>query len=125
MVKGTRYPPQVLSRAEVEALMRSCGRSRTGLRNCALLVLLHRGGLRLGEALDLRPAQVDWDAGDVRVLHGKGDEARTTSVGRAGLAVLREWHEAGRKLDLPAEAPLICTLAGGKLKHQYVVTMLG
>ncbi|MCH7839991.1 MAG: hypothetical protein IID38_07125, partial [Planctomycetes bacterium] len=51
-----RLPPEVLSDAEVCALMRACGRyAPTGLRNRALIALLYRAGLRINEALTLYP----------------------------------------------------------------------
>src|SRR5690606_28263361 len=50
-----RFPPEVLSDEEVRALLDACPDTHTGVRNRALLALLYRGGLRLGEALKLRP----------------------------------------------------------------------
>ncbi len=51
-----RLPPEVLTDAEVCALMRACGRyAPTGLRNRALIALLYRAGLRINEALSLYP----------------------------------------------------------------------
>src|SRR5205807_2597622 len=60
--KGQRYPPEVRSQEEVERLLDACGRSFTGRRNRALLVLLWRCGLRLSEALALEPRDVrSWE----------------------------------------------------------------
>ena len=47
--------PLGLDRPEIDALLRACGRSRTGRRNRALIVLLWRAGLRISEALALEP----------------------------------------------------------------------
>ncbi|MBJ7597085.1 MAG: hypothetical protein DLM67_22955 [Candidatus Nephthysia bennettiae] len=58
-------------------------RAPTGIRNRALLVVMYRGGLRIGEALAVKPAAVDSRAGTVRVMHGKGDSSRV--VGRSWL----------------------------------------
>jgi site-specific recombinase XerD len=123
VLKNQKYPPQVLTPEEARALLAACGASRTGLRNRALLVLLYRGGLRVGEALALRPQDVS-PTGEVRVLHGKGDQARTTAVGPEALAVIDAWRRERAGLSLPRGAPLICTLAGGKLKQQYVVALM-
>ena len=50
--KGRSYPPEILTSAEVEALLHACSnRASTGIRNRALIAMLYRGGLRLGEAL--------------------------------------------------------------------------
>ena len=58
------------------ALIGGCSaRSRTGIRNRALLTLLYRSGLRISEALALKPSDVDLKRHTCRVLHGKGDKA--------------------------------------------------
>ncbi len=64
-------------------------RAPTGIRNGALIALLYRGQLRIGEALALKPKDLDFDAGTVRVLHGKGDMARTIGLDDGALAVLQ------------------------------------
>jgi|GEM_PF-2316808 len=68
-----RFPPEVHTDGEVRALLDACPDTHTGVRNRALLALLYRGGLRLGEALTLRPKDLDLEHGAVRVLHAKGD----------------------------------------------------
>ncbi len=74
--KGRSYPVEVLTDDEVKALIRACSsRAPTGIRNRALIVVLYRGGLRLGEALALQAKDVDPDAGTLTVLHGKGIDA--------------------------------------------------
>ena len=55
--------------------------------------MLWRGGLRIAEALALKPSDVDYDAGTLRVLHGKGDKARVVGVDPGGLAVLHRWQD--------------------------------
>jgi site-specific recombinase XerD len=50
--KGRRLPAEVLTLAEVNALMRACSkRAPTGVRNRALIAVLYRGQLRIAEAL--------------------------------------------------------------------------
>jgi len=50
--RGCTYPPEVLSPDEVERLLAAASaRSTTGIRARALILTLHRGGLRIGEAL--------------------------------------------------------------------------
>jgi hypothetical protein len=43
---GNRDPPEVLSPAEMLALLNQCQSTVTGIRNRALLTVLYRGGLR-------------------------------------------------------------------------------
>ena len=76
--KDRKFPPEVLSTEEVAALIAGCShKAPTGIRNRALIWLLYRSGLRVSEALDLRPADVDLARHSLRVLHGKGDKATT------------------------------------------------
>ncbi len=57
--KGRKYPAEVLTPAEVAAVIGRCSaRARTGIRNRALLMLLYRSGLRVSEALALRASDV-------------------------------------------------------------------
>ena len=78
--KGKR-PPRSSPRPKPRSLLAACSRrAPTGIRDRALLTVLYRAGLRIEEALDLKPADVDPDRGTIRVLHGKGDHNRTAAV---------------------------------------------
>ena len=68
--RGERLPGEVLAPADIRALLRACNQGATGARNRALLVVLWRGGLRIAEALALRPVDLDAAAGLVRVRRG-------------------------------------------------------
>lgn len=87
-------------------------------------MLLYRTGLRISEALALRLADVDVAAGTIRVLHGKGDRARTVGVDAAALDVLGVWIERRQALDLPARGPLFCTLKGRPLATSYIRALM-
>ena len=58
----------------MKALLRACsGRTPTGIRNRAMIVLGWRGGLQLGEVLGLRPNLGDRDVtGNGKVGPGPG-----------------------------------------------------
>jgi site-specific recombinase XerD len=109
MKKGVRYPVEILERREVEALLAGCGTSPTGRRDRAVLTLLWRSGLRISEALALRPADVNLSAGTVRVLRGKGGRARTVALDALARSALEAWlavRPAGRgPLFCPASKP--------------------
>jgi site-specific recombinase XerD len=89
-----------------------------------LIVTLYRGGLRLGEALALRPKDVNLTAGTITILHGKGDRSRTVGLDPGAAAVLERWLERRRALGIGGRAPLFCTLAGRPLKPSYVRMLL-
>ena len=65
--KGRKLPPEPLTAEEVKALIRACSkRACTGVRNRALIAVLYRAGLRIGEALALLPKDLDAQAGTLR-----------------------------------------------------------
>ena len=119
--KGRRLPPEVLTRDEVNALMRACSkRAPTGLRNQALIVVLWRGGLRIGEALNLRPKDLDPRQGTIRVLNGKGGKSRVVGLDAGAWAVIQRWMDKRKELGIHGHRALFCTLKGKPLQATYV-----
>lgn len=127
MPRGDR-PPEPLAPEEVRALLGACGGdSLTAVRNHALLVVLWRAGLRCAEALALRPSDIDFGAGTIRVRFGKGRRARTVGIDDAALAVLSVWVETRAAAGLGASGPLFCRLrapAGGPVSPRYVRALM-
>ncbi len=122
--KGKTYAPEVLTGDEIRALMAACGRSATGLRNRSLLVVLWRAGLRVGEALALRPSDLDPAAGTLRVPRGKTGH-RTVGLDPEALALVDQWATHRRSvLSVNGRRPLFCTLRGVGLQTSYVRSML-
>ncbi len=120
-----RFPPEVLTDDEVARLLRACSRrAPTGLRNRALIAVLYRAGLRISEALDLFPKDVDLEAGSIRVLRGKGGRPRTVGIDPAAGAVLERWLEARTKLGLGGRRPVFCTLDGARMGDAYIRVLL-
>ncbi|MGI8629669.1 MAG: tyrosine-type recombinase/integrase [Solirubrobacteraceae bacterium] len=120
-----RRPPEVLTEAEVIALIRACStRAPTGVRNRALIAVLWRSGLRISEALALELRDVDLEAGTLRVRHGKGDKSPTVGVDEQTSAMLARWFDRRRKLSPGARAPVFCTLDGGRIDSSYVRRLL-
>lgn len=120
MRRGERYPVEILTRAEVEALLKACGRSRTGHRNRALLALLWRCGLRVSEARSLEPRDVDLKRGTVRVRHGKGDRSRTVGLDALASGALEAWL----RVRPAGGTALLCTLDGAALYSSYPRNLL-
>lgn len=99
-----RYPAEVLTKDEIERLLDACGTTTwTARRNRALIVVMYRAGLRLVEALALRPCDVDQDRRAIRVLNSKGGK-----FGRSGLTAggwgswSAGWASTGRCAGRPA-----------------------
>lgn len=113
---GKRYPAELLTYDEVSRLMAACSREGSaGIRNRALIVVLWRAGLRVGEALALFPKDVDLEHGVISILHGKGDQARVVGIDPQAVAVLERWIARRRELDIGATRPLFCTITKGAL----------
>jgi len=123
--KGRTYPAEILTGDEVRALLRACSnRAPTGIRNRALITVLYRGGLRLGEALALMPKDLDPAQGTVTVLHGKGDRRRTIGLDPAAMSLILRWVDRRKGLGIDGRRRLFCTLDGRPLKPSYVRTLL-
>jgi site-specific recombinase XerD len=123
--KGRKLPPELLTADDVRALLAACSATApTGLRNRALVVALYRAGLRLEEALAVAPADVEPDAGVIRIHQPGGGRARIAGIDPGGLAVIEDWVTVRAGLRLAAGAPLFCTLAGGPLQPAYVRQLL-
>lgn len=116
-----RYPAEVLSKREIAALLEACGtRAWTDRRNRALMVVMYRAGLRVAEALALRPCDVDAERGAIRVLRGKGGRVRTVGIDRWGIEELARWIEEHRAMSWSAGEPLFCTGTGRPVTQAYV-----
>jgi site-specific recombinase XerD len=121
---GHKQPVEILARSEVAALMRQCSvRAPTGLRNRALITVMYRAGLRLDEALALKPSDIDMQQGSIRVLHGKGDKSRTVSLDDGGTAIVQQWMTRRSSLGF-RNGLLFCTLDGKPVQDVYVRNLM-
>lgn len=116
---GPKGLPVVLEKAEAESLLAQPNtRCRTGCRNRAILEVMYRAGLRVGEACRLKPAHIRWDEAILEVRRGKGKRDRMIPVEAQTLDKLREW-QANR----PKSRWLFCTIKGEpgqQLSTRYV-----
>ncbi len=125
-----RFPAEVLSDAEVRALMDACGippvYNLAALRNRALIAFLYRTGCRIKEALEVRPKDLDLAHGSVRLLVCKGGRSRTVGIDAGGAAEVQTWLDARHRMPpLPhPSSPLFCTAGGGRLTEAYVRRLL-
>ena len=122
--RGERLPGEVLTTEEIHSLLRVCNRGATGARNRALIVLLWRGGIRIGEALALRPGDLNVKAGQVRIRRGKGGKPRTVGLDPEAFASVDTWLTRRRDLGLNGNQPLFCTLKGRELDAGYCRAMV-
>lgn len=112
--KTRKKLPVTLTDAEVEALRGICTRSATGLRNRALFELMLSAGLRVSEAVNLRPADIDWQAGTIRVNLGKGGKDRVVPVSSDTLGWLQAWASKRAELGCNGHQPFLVGIRTGK-----------
>ena len=123
--KGQKLPPEPLTDAECQALIKACSRrAPTGIRNAALIAVLWRGGLRISEALELKPKDLDAKQGTLRVLHGKGDKYRLVGLDPDAMAILQRWLDKRKSLGITGHKRIFCTLDGGPLSDRYARAMV-
>ena len=119
--KGRRYPIEILTRNEVAMVLDVISAtSWAGVRNRALVVTMYRAGVRVSEALHLRPKDIDSSNGMIRVLFGKGQRERTIGIDRGAVEFIEAWKEKRSDIPFPADSPLFCTLSGRMLWTSYV-----
>jgi integrase len=117
----TKYAAESYTRGEMKALIKACDMFKRPERMRALIALMWRAGLRLDEALSLRPIDVDDEYKTIRVLKGKGSKARTVAIDDYGLQLIDDWL-ALREAE--PGSPLVCTGTGGKISQSWVRTVL-
>jgi len=118
--------PKGLEPIQVQRLLASCDRrTRFGRRDLAILTILVRLGLRIGEVASLELDNIDWRAGEI-VINGKGKCAERlplpTDVGEAMAAYLhrvRPKSADGRTVFVRLRAPHCALSASGVAQVIY------
>lgn len=121
---GKKYPHDHLTTADVEAILDTFSRVDTAIRNRALITVIWRSGLRHAEVLALVSKDIDLDKQTIRVLHGKGDKARTVGMDSRTRDALSLLMEVRKRRGLTNGGPLFCTWKGAKLAQAYIRDML-
>jgi integrase/recombinase XerD len=79
-----------------------------------MVATLAGSGLRIFEALALRPGDVDADLTSLHVRHGKGDKARWVALHPDAAPYLAAWLGLRRdRLGLNGRQPLFCSISTG------------
>ena len=68
--------------------------------------------MRCSEALALEPKDVDFVGMSIRVLHGKGNRARTVGIDRGALDIVELWMREREGRGFTPFQPLFCTASG-------------
>lgn len=126
-LKGRKFPVEILTRVEIDDLLRACNEGVSGHRNRALIVALWRGALRVSEALNLEVKDLNLKDGILRVLHGKGDKAREVALDQKTCAFLQGWLAARSKIPAVQRTQcksVFCSLRGTKILPSQVRSMM-
>ena len=103
--------PITLTKAEEQALLAQLNaKSTTGLRNRAMIAAMLGAGLRVSEVVALKPAEVDFQRGEVRVNLGKGGKDRVVPVDAETLGWLRAWSEKRNGLEFSGRQAFFCAI---------------
>lgn len=119
-----RQLPNYLSRKEVELLLEQPDTTTpNGLRDRALLELFYATGLRVSEAIGVRLADVEWDAGTL-LCHGKGNKQRRLPIGQSALRWLNFYRLERAAMKREKWPNLFLNAHGGPLTRQQVGKMV-
>jgi integrase len=126
--KGRKMPAEVLSQEEVAALLDSFSvKTLPGKRSRAMVALMYRAEVKVGQLVDLAVKHYDEPAGALKVPILQGREERRVRLDPSTRRILDEWMEARAELKLRGTAPLFCTIEqvrGGRIRPAYIRTML-
>ena len=93
--KRAKKLPQVLTEAEVRSLLKSAG----NIKHQCILVLIYSSGLRLGELLNLRIPNVQFEQRRLFIQAAKGKKDRYTLLSEKALKMLQVYLELYRPVD--------------------------
>jgi integrase/recombinase XerD len=122
----SRRLPKTFSAAEVKDLMSIPNLSApTGLRNRAMLMLMHRCGLRVSETCGLHLRDVRWGEGTIHLRPEitKGQREAFIYMDDATAEMLERW-KAVRREYAAGKPHLFTTLQGGPVDRKYCWAMI-
>jgi len=117
--KSARTLPQALSPDEAAHLVDIAIDTPEAIRDKAMFELLYSSGLRLAELVNLNPAQLDMNAGEVRVT-GKGSKTRIVPLGRYAIAALQAWLATRNQIARADETALFVGQRGSRISPRVV-----
>lgn len=123
--RAKRSLPDVLSEAEVEALLMAPDASTPlGQRDRALLETMYASGIRVSEAVGLTLPRLSLNQGLVRVI-GKGGKERLVPLGERALEALTLWLAEGRPALKPKGDAVFVSARGRTLTRQAIWQRIG
>ena len=93
--RRSRILPDILSQAEVFQLLEGCD----SLQFKTIFTLIYSAGLRVSEAANLRPADIDFTRKQIHVRNGKNNKDRFTVLADKAVDLLRSYLLEYRPVD--------------------------
>lgn len=117
--KSPKNLPHALSPDETARLMAFDHDDPLSVRDRAMFELFYSSGLRLAELTQLRPEDIHFAEGTVRV-QGKGSKTRVVPVGSYALQALQAWLTQREGMLKPGETALFVSLRGCQISPRAV-----
>jgi integrase/recombinase XerC len=117
--KSPKTLPQALSPDEATRMVDLPADTPEAIRDKAMFELFYSSGLRLAELVNLDPAQLDMNAGEVRVT-GKGSKTRIVPLGTFAIAALQAWLAVRDQLANTDEPALFVSRRGSRISPRVV-----
>ena len=118
------YLPKFLNQAEIENLLLVPDVAQeTGLRDRAILELMYACGLRVSEAVDLKIADVELDAG-ILTCKGKGNKTRKVPVGTSAVEWVKSYLAVRRKKENIEVQNLFVSSLGRPITRQTIFNFI-
>ena len=117
--KSPKTLPHALSPDEAAKLLDFPADDLMALRDKAMFELFYSSGLRLAELTGLKPGDISFPDGTVRVT-GKGGKTRVVPVGSQATQALRAWMKQREALLNPGETALFLSQHGKGISPRSV-----
>lgn len=116
-----RRLPVVMTEKETVKLIQSpLMPNKEQIRDWAILETFYSTGIRAGELCNLKNQDIDFDAGTIRVNHGKGGKDRITPIGSYALKAIFAYTGLKDKAQMLFNEPLFLDNKGMQIKRETV-----
>ncbi len=117
--KSPKKLPSALSPDETAQLLAFSPNDFLSARDSAMFELFYSSGLRLTELMQLKPLDVSFEEGTVKVL-GKGGKVRIVPVGHYAIQALKLWLEQRLQLIKPSVTALFLSHRGEAISARTI-----
>lgn len=117
--KSPQKLPNVLSPDETAQLLAFQTDNILTIRDSAMFELFYSSGLRLAELTQLKPANISFPEGTIRVT-GKGGKTRIVPVGNFAIQALKAWLEQRPQIIKPEVTALFLSQHGDAISARTI-----